>query len=275
MALIGAIMGDIIGSQYEFPSMRPDDLDWKHCKLFTDECEFTDDTVMSIATKYAIDHYKFDFSKAYKEFGNKYPDVGYGDMFLKWITGDISSYQSYGNGSAMRVSYIGDIIKTNVNGIIQNGDSIIKLAELSASCTHNSYNGIMGAKAVTMIIGMSKLNFSKKEIIETLPSLSGFYYNSPDFHYNILKPLSEFRKMYCWNELCDGTVPAAIRCFLDSTDYESCIRNCLSLPCDMDTMCCIAGGMAEAFYGTTGFNNKAILQKYLDDFLYKCIEDIL
>ena len=84
-----------------------------------------------------------------------------------------------------------------------------------------------------------------------------------------------FLFQYVWSETCDGTVPAAIRCFLDSTDYESCMRNCLSLPCDMDTMCCIAGGMAEAFYGTTGLDNKAILKKYLTPHLYECIKDVV
>ena len=129
MALLGAIIGDIIGSQYEFPSMRPDDLDWEHCKLFSDGCEFTDDTVMSIATKYAIDHYKCNFSKAYKEFGNKYTDVGYGDMFFKWIIEEIPSYQSYGNGSAMRVSFISDVT--------QDINNVITLANSSAKCTQD------------------------------------------------------------------------------------------------------------------------------------------
>lgn len=258
MALVGAIIGDIIGSQYEFPSMRPDNLDWKHCKLFSNECEFTDDTVMSIATKYAIDHYECDFSKAYKEFGNKYPNVGYGDMFSKWIAGEISSYQSYGNGSAMRVSFISDIT--------QDVDNVITLANLSAECTHNSEEGVLGAIVTASVIAMANSHCTKDDIQD-------FIIEQTD--YDISQSINSLQAQYIWSDTCRRTVPAAIRCFLDSTDYESCIRNCLSLPCDMDTMCCIAGGMAEAFYGTTGFNNKAILQKYLDDFLYKCIEDIL
>jgi len=261
MALIGAIIGDIIGSQYEFPSMRPDNLDWEHCKLFTDECEFTDDTVMSIATKYAIEHYKGNFAKAYKEFGKKYPNVGYGDMFSKWIENEISVYQSYGNGSAMRVSYIGDIAQD-----IHNPYSVFELSKLSAECTHNSNEGILGAVTVASIIAMANLHYTKNDIQDFIAEQTD---------YDISLPIKVLKTKYAWSDTCRGTVPAAIRCFLDSTNYESCIRNCLSLPCDMDTMCCIAGGMAEAFYGTTEFDNKSILQKYLDDFLYKCIEDIL
>lgn len=258
MALIGSIIGDIIGSQYEFPSMRPDDLDWQNCELLTDRCEFTDDTVMSIATKYALDNYKGHFSRAYKEFGRLYPDVGYGDMFFKWLNGDIDKYESWGNGSAMRVSYIADLV--------QDVNSVSKLAEHSAKCTHGTESGILGAIVTASIIAMANIKCTKEEIKEFVID------HTP---YDISLPIEILRQKYVWSDTCDGTVPAAIRCFLDSTDYESCIRNCLSLPCDMDTMCCIAGGMAEAFYGTTGMDNKAILQRYLDDTLYDCIKDIV
>ena len=97
MALIGAIIGDIIGSRFEFPDQRPETLDWEHCPLFNGFLnEFTDDTVLAIATKYAIDHYKGNFGKAYKEFGRKFPDVGYGDMFFKWLNNKITDYKSTG-----------------------------------------------------------------------------------------------------------------------------------------------------------------------------------
>ena len=258
MALIGSIIGDIIGSQYEFPSWRPDDLDYKNCELLTDRCEFTDDTVMSIATKYAIEHYKCNFAKAYKEFGKMYPDVGYGDMFFKWINDEIDNYESYGNGSAMRVSYIADLV--------QDADNVLNLAGHSAECTHGSESGILGACVTAAVIAMAKLQYSKEEIKEWVVEHTS---------YDISLPIEMLKHKYVWSETCDGTVPAAIRCFLDSTDYESCIRNCLSLPCDMDTMCCIAGGMAEAFYGTTGLDNKAILKKYLTPYLYECIKDIV
>ena len=238
--------------------LEPDDLDYENCELLTDRCEFTDDTVMSIATKYAIDHYKCDFAKAYKKFGKMYPNVGYGNMFYKWINDEIDSYAGYGNGSAMRVSYIADVV--------QDLDNVLKLAEHSAKCTHGSKSGVLGACATASVIAMSKLQYTKEEIREWIIE------HTP---YNISLPVEILRQKYVWNETCNGTVPAAIRCFLDSTNYESCIRNCLSLPCDMDTMCCIAGGMAEAFYGTTGLDNKSILKKYLTPYLYECIKDIV
>lgn len=268
MALLGAIIGDIIGSQYEFPSMRPDDLDWEFCKLFSTECEFTDDTVLSIATKFAIDN-KMRFNETYRKFSKMYPEKGYGDMFLNWIESGILQY-SYGNGSAMRVSPIIDYYskcKIN-NNIIFN---IKSLARITAKYDHSHPEGIKGASVVAVVGYMASQNKCKKEIYEYVKPL----YNDIDYAYPVSMSMNDLRKKYQWSSTCQNTVPVAIRCFLDSTDYESCIRNCLSLPCDMDTMCCIAGGIAEAFYGTTGFNNKAILQKYLDNFLYKCIEDIL
>jgi len=256
MAIIGAILGDIAGSQYEFPSWRPNDLDWQNCELFTDECEFTDDTVMTIATKVALDKYNGDFEKAYREFGKIYPDVGYGDMFLKWImSNDPIMYNSFGNGSAMRVSYIGDF----KNDLV----SVYSLAERSARCTHGSKSGISGAVVTANTIAMANTNHTKSEIYNFT------YQIYPD----VSKPLDEIRRRYVWSETCDGTVPVAIRCFLESKDYENCLRNCFSLNCDMDTMCCIAGGIAEAYYKTTGFDNEKILKKYLDDRLFKLIKE--
>lgn len=262
MALIGSIIGDIIGSQYEFPNMRPDDLDWRNCELFTNKCEFTDDTVMSIATKVGLEKYKCDFARAYREFGRKYPDVGYGDSFEKWLYSENPKpYESWGNGAAMRVSYIGDKV--------QDTNSVFILAKHSASCTHNSVSGIRGAIITTSVIAMAKSGLKKTEIYDFVnEQYKGCFYDCSE-------PLSYLREHYHWSDTCDKTVPIAIRCFLDSTDYESCMRNCLSLPCDMDTVCCIAGGMAEAFYGTTELNNKEILQRYLDDYLYEQIADLL
>lgn len=256
MALIGAIIGDIIGSRYEFPSMRPDGLDWRHCELFSDECEFTDDTVMSIATKYAINNC-LDFAIAYRKFGKMYPDVGYGDMFEKWIHNENFSYKSYGNGSAMRVSYIGDAYSSIT--------TVHDISKLSAECTHNTKDGILGATTVACVIKVCNSLRTKCDVIE-------FIERKTDY---TLSTIDELRNNYSWNSICSGTVPAAIICFLESRDYESCIRNCLSLNCDMDTMCCIAGGIAEAYYGTTGLNNKTILKRYLDDFLYNQIKDLL
>ena len=263
MALIGSIIGDIIGSQYEFPYTRPNDLDWENCELLTNNCKFTDDTVLSIATKVAIDERNNDFVSTYREFGMRYAYCGYGDMFEKWIYDNkTQQYRSYGNGSAMRVAYVADYFSDDM----YNAQNV---AYESAICTHNSLAGIRGAVVTAMASVMGKQKYSKDDIYNFANNAyKGYVYDCDE-------TLEELRDTYMWSEICDRTVPIAIRCFLESEDYESCMRNCLSLPCDMDTVCCIAGGIAESFYGTTGMNNKNILKKYLDKHLYFCIEDIL
>lgn len=262
MALIGAIIGDIIGSRFEFPDQRPETLDWEHCPLFNGYLnEFTDDTVLAIATKYAIDHYKGNFGKAYKEFGRKFPDVGYGDMFFKWLNNKITDYKSTGNGSAMRVAYIGDIVH-DIN-------SVIALSKSSAICTHNTEGGITGACMTASAIAMANSGYSKNDILNICQlTYKGKLYDGT-------QTMEELRKSYVWSDKCELTVPVAIQCFVESYDYESCMRNCLSLHCDMDTMCCISGGIAEAYYKTTGLDDKKILKTYLPPYLYKCIEDIV
>ena len=262
--MYGAILGDIIGSPYEFD--RGDKT--KDFPLFGRDAYYTDDSIMTLAVAEAFmyvseaesdEAIKKKISGSLLKWGRKYPFAGYGTSFLGWLyDDDPKPYGSFGNGSAMRVSYIADFTQT-VEGVS-------KLAKRSAECTHGSKEGILGAVTVAGIIAMANLNRSKKEIVQFVVN------NTP---YDISTPIEHLRRKYIWNETCSGTVPAAIRCFLDSTDYESCIRNCLSLPCDMDTMCCIAGGMAEAFYGTTGLNNKNILQRYLTPHLYECIKDIV
>lgn len=259
MAIIGAIIGDIIGSQYEFPDMRPDGLDWEHCELFTGKCEFTDDTVLSIATKFAIDN-KISFRSAYFKFGNKFPHCVYGSGFESWLSSKWSKpYNSVGNGSAMRVSYVADKFDTQ--------KEVINYATNSAKCTHNHPEGIKGAVVTVMCSWMAKNKCSKAEIYEYAES----EYNE-EYDFPVSYSMERLRKEYIWSENCQNTVPAAIRCFLDSQDYESCIRNCLSLPCDMDTMCCIAGGIAESFYGTTTFDNQRIFERFLDKSLLELIK---
>ena len=274
MALIGAIIGDIIGSRFEFPDQRPENLDYQNVNLISPFCEYTDDTVMAIATKFAIDKYygiESGFAKAYREFGLMFPDVGYGDKFFEWINNpNAKAYESYGNGSAMRIPYIADFfIKKNITLDIAGLKAISDYAVASAKCTHNSLEGELGAMTAAISMTMCGNKLDKDKILK-------FFINAYKGHiYNGSEPLEYLRMTYTWSDTCDKTVPVAFRCFYESTDYESCIRNCLSLPCDMDTVCCIAGAMAEAYYGTTGLDNKSILKTYLPPYLYKYIEDIV
>lgn len=258
MAIIGAILGDISGSQYEFG--RPIDLDWKNCKLFTDRCYFTDDTVMTLAAKLAILNNK-SFAESYREWGRKYPNAGYGNNFETWLRyDDMKAYNSFGNGSAMRVSYVGEYF--------DNEKDIIEYATKSAECTHNHPEGIKGAVVTAMCIFMARTGATKPEIYEYVKR----NYPKEDYRYSVEYALNEYRDKYQWNEICQGSVPVAIRCFLESDNYESFIRNVYSLKCDMDTLCAIGGGIAEEFYNGTGFDNEKLLRHYLSKELYRIVE---
>ena len=257
MAIIGAILGDIAGSQYEF--QRPKNLDWKKCGLFTDNCYFTDDTVMTLATKLAVKN-NIPFADSYRKLGRKYPNAGYGGMFDSWLRwNDEKPYNSFGNGSAMRCSYIGEHFNTK--------KEIIEWATKSADCTHNHPEGIKGAVVTSMCIYMARKGASKAEIINYVKR----QYPMDFYKYSVEYELDEYRDTYRWDVTCQGSVPVAIRCFLDSEDYESFLRNVYSLPCDMDTLCAIGGGIAEEFYHGTGFDEEWLLKNYLDEDLYKIV----
>ena len=258
MAIIGAILGDIAGSQYEF--RRPKNLDWKKCELFTDNCCFTDDTVMTLATKLAIKN-DIPFSDAYRKLGREYPNVGYGERFDSWLRWDGNRpYNSFGNGSAMRCSYIGEYFNTEKD--------VIEWATKSAKCTHNHPEGIKGAVVTSLCIYMARTGASKTEIFNYVKA----QYPIDSYKYSVEYGLDEYRDVYRWNEICQGSVPVAIRCFLDSESYESFLRNVYSLPCDMDTLCAIGGDVAEEFYHGTGLDEEWLLKNYLDENLYRIVK---
>ena len=255
--LYGSILGDIAGSRFEFT--KPQGFQAKTVKLFEDDCFFTDDTVMSIATKYAVCK-PTDYAKAYGTFGRKYPGAGYGTLFQQWLkTRSSRPYNSFGNGSAMRVAYIGEHFRTL--------ERVQEEAQKSAMCTHNHPEGVKGAVAIAGSVFLAKNGASKTEIKKYVES----------FGYSLRKHLFLLRKFSKFDITCQGTVPVAMTCFLESDSWEECIRNVLSITCDSDTVACIAGGVAEAYFGTTGYNEKQLLEKYLirksdigtaDTFLY-------
>lgn len=258
MAIIGAILGDIAGSRWEF--CRPKDLDWEHIELFTDDCFFTDDTVLTVATKYALQN-NVSFKQAYHKFGNRYPNCSYGCGFESWLGSKWSKpYNSFGNGAAMRVSPVVDIV--------DNYDAVIWEASQTALCTHNHPEGIKGATVTAVCSWMAKTGASKTEIEE----YASRQYSSKEYKFPVSMTLKELREKYRWDVTCQGSVPVAIRCFLDSENYESFIRNVLSLPCDTDTLCAIGGGIAEEFYHGTGFDEDKLLKRYLDEYLYKIVK---
>lgn len=259
MAVKGAVLGDILGSQYEFT--RPKDLDWINTPLISDyPLGFTDDTVMTLAIKKALTK-GTDLIETMVDVGRKYPHCGYGGTFYRWINGPIHKpYNSWGNGSAMRTSYIGEAF--------EDYDEMQRIAAEVAAVSHNHPEGIKGAVVTSTCIWMAKHGKSKEEIYEYVLK----EYPVENYEYSIGFSLDEIRPRYVWDVSCQGSVPAAMRCFYESTDYESFMRNIYSLPCDSDTFGAIAGGVAEEYYG--GFGNvdaDGILKKYLTDELYELL----
>lgn len=256
--MYGAILGDIAGSRFEFS--RPEGFDWRTVDLFGGMSRYTDDTVLTIATKYAVLK-GIPYAKAYGMFGRKYLHVGYGNMFLNWLYAHSEKgYNSYGNGSAMRVSFIGDYFSTLEEAEAQ--------AEESSICTHNHPEGVKAARATAAAVFLARQGESKQKIAAYLHKTYG---------YTVGKPLVLYRPLGKFDVTARGTMPLAIRCFLESDDWESCIRNVFSVRCDTDTVACIAGGIADAFYGGTGLDEKEMLRRFLvmpneqgvfDTFLY-------
>jgi ADP-ribosyl-[dinitrogen reductase] hydrolase len=245
--MIGAIIGDIVGSRFEFNNHRS-----KEFELFTDECEVTDDTIMTIAVAKAIietekiikplneqdyndDYYAFLEAMTIKhmqEIGRKYPYCGYGGMFRHWIFSDNPKpYNSYGNGAAMRISPV---------GFTANSEEVaIKLSETVTATTHNHVEGIKGAETTTLAILMARQGAGKEKIRDKINK----------HYYNLNFTIDEIRDTYKFNETCQDTVPQAIVAFLESTSFEDAIRTAISVGGDSDTLTAITGSIAEAYYG--------------------------
>ncbi|MCR5549356.1 MAG: ADP-ribosylglycohydrolase family protein [Bacteroidales bacterium] len=232
--MLGAIIGDTVGSIYEFDNIKTTDF-----PFFSERSEFTDDSVMSVAV---ADWLLRDKSHTHKEleasmvrFANQYPDPkgGYGWSFYQWLFSgrERKPYNSWGNGSAMRVSAVGWAFGTL--------EETLRVAEISAAITHNHPEGIKGAQAVAAAIFLGRTGKTKAEIKE---------YVETHFGYDLSRTCEEIRPDYAFEESCQGTVPEAIIAFLDSTDFESAVRLAVSLGGDSDTLACITGGIAEAYY---------------------------
>lgn len=233
--MLGGIIGDIVGSIYEFKNIKT-----KVFPFFDSRCDYTDDTILSVATaKWILDGaHPNESYKYYFRYGFNYPNPygGYGESFAEWLSraeyGDFSPYNSCGNGSAMRVGPVGWAYETI--------GEVLEFAKYSAIATHNHPEGVKGAQAIALSIFLSRHNASKDDIRKEIEDRFGY---SLDFTCN------EIRDTYRWGGLCQNTVPQAIVAFIDGADFEDCIRNAISIGGDSDTLACITGSIAEAYYG--------------------------
>jgi len=236
--MYGAILGDMIGAPYEF-DRSPKTKDFP---LFSRGTEFTDDTVMTIAAASAllgVSHEAPDavirnaLTLSMHRWGRRYPNAGYGARFIRWLMSESPEpYGSYGNGSAMRVSAVGWLYETI--------DQTRRIARLSAEVSHNHPEGIKGAEAAASAIFLARTGSGKEEIKD---------YIVREFGYDLSRTCDEIRPTYHHVESCQKTVPEAITAFLEGDGFEDVIRTAVSLGGDCDTLTCIAGGIAEAFYG--------------------------
>lgn len=227
--MIGAIIGDIVGSRFEFDNIKT-----KEFELFANECSFTDDTICTVAIADAI-YRTVEYKDALLEWCRKYPNPkgSYGLSFERWWrNSNPQPYGSFGNGSAMRVSSIGFYH----NSI----DKVLEEAKNSAEVTHNHPEGIKGAQAVASAIYLLRTGSSKDEMV---------LFVKERFSYDLSKSVEYYRSRSNFDETCQVCVPQAITCFIESNDFEDAIRNAVSIGGDSDTIACITGGISEAFYG--------------------------
>lgn len=261
--MIGAIIGDIVGSRFEFNNHRS-----KEFELFTDECEATDDSIMTLCIAKAIMETEkivnkrlddYDFGDDYylllekmaikymQEIGRKYPNCGYGGRFAGWMfSDDPQPYNSFGNGAAMRISPVGFKARTK--------DEVYHLSEAVTKVTHNHKEGLKGAEATALAIFMARFGYTKSEIRDSIN----------DYYYPLNFTIDEIRDTYKFNETCQETVPQAIQAFLESTSFEDAIRTAISVGGDSDTLAAITGSIAEAYYGVP-LETKEKALSYLDD----------
>ncbi len=255
--MIGAIIGDIVGSRFEWNNHRSKDFDF-----LADKCFFTDDSVMSLAICKALMSSKSDYSdlsdqavKYMQKIGRPYPNCGYGGMFHGWMFSDSPEpYNSFGNGAAMRVSGC---------GLAANSIEEAKLLSLEVTAvTHNHPEGIKGAEATAVAIFLAR---SGESILDIQDYIDKYYYPM-NF------TLKEIRDTYKFNETCQETVPQALVAFFESSDFEDAIRNAVSIGGDSDTLAAITGGVAEAYYGVPTHIRKQALT-FLDERLVKILTE--
>ncbi len=224
--MIGAITGDIVGSIYEHRNIKT-----KEFLFFGPSCTFTDDTVCTVAVADCL-MADGDFTDYLRRYVQKHPNRGYGGMFHRWALSEGGPYNSWGNGSAMRVSPVAHAARDE--------RELLDLAERSSSVTHNHPNAVAGAQAVALTMWMARTGADAMTIRREVANR---------FEYDLSQTVDEIRPHYRFDVSCAGTVPQAITCALEGTDYEDAVRNAISIGGDSDTIGCITGGIAEVLFG--------------------------
>ena len=241
--MLGAISGDVIGSVYEDWPMKKKDF-----PLFHHDCGFTDDTVLTVAVADALLEGE-SYASAMRRWARRFPTRGYGIRFAQWfMAASPEPYNSFGNGSAMRVS--------PVAWWFDDEAQVLEEAERTAACTHDHPEGIRGARAVALAVYLARQGLEMRVIRERVTREAG---------YDLETPLEVIRPEYSFDITCQGSVPQAIRAFLEADSVEDAIRNAVSLGGDADTQAAIAGSIAEAAWGVPEDMARAVLKKLPDD----------
>jgi ADP-ribosylglycohydrolase len=249
--MLGAIAGDIIGSIFEMTTQKKTNF-----KLFSPQSHFTDDTVLTLAVAESLLKAR-PYYDTIREYGLRYPNRGYGGMFRQWLANENPEpYNSFGNGSAMRVSPIGFAFDKLYE--------VLAEAKLSAEVTHNHPEGIKGAEAIAACVFLARQGKSKKEIRD---------YVEDTFGYDLHRKITQIRPIYTFDVTCQGSVPEAIIAFLDSRDYETAIRLAVSLGGDTDTLAAMAGGIAQAYYQKIPYEIAYITKYKLGAELWGMVEE--
>jgi len=251
--MIGAIAGDVIGSVHEGSGIKTKDF-----PLFVEDSRFTDDTVLTVAVAQRLLH-GGDYIDLFHDYFHAYPQAGYGGSFIRWAGyRRREPYNSWGNGSAMRVSPVGIACDTLAEVLAQ--------ARQSAEVTHNHPEGVRGAQATATAVFLARSGQGKEDIKAHIER---------EFGYNLSERLDDIRAKYRFDVSCQGSVPQSIIAFLESDSYEDAVRNAISLGGDADTMACIAGGIAEAFYGGIPEDIRSRTLSALDERLRGVVEEFV
>jgi len=249
--MLGAIAGDIIGSRFEFEPTKETDF-----QLFADDCRFTDDTVLTLATAFSL-LTDGNYAENYRIFGRLYPLAGYGSKFIQWLESpEPAPYGSWGNGSAMRVSPVGFALDDE--------REVLEEAERSARASHDHPEGIKGAQAVALAVFLARNGADSQQIRSEL---------GQRFDYDLTRTAAEIRPSYSFDVSCAGSVPEALICGCEAADWEEAVRLAVSLGGDADTQGCMAGALAEARFGGVPAEIGGVARGFLPPHLAEVFDD--